>query len=267
MSNWVQRNLVSNIIRDSVIVCAAMFGMAIASPAVAEGVAQIGLNQRMIETHASVPAAASNRDILVDILTAGEVINIAACGASNAEALTFIIENPAGTIVANTVATATEGKIDCADFMTAPITTPYRYTTTVAGKYKVRLINTTANILYRYDITVTANSSINPDPTGATGIVGRVSSINWQYSTGSATATTDGNYFILVPGGYPGTNYVWQLDLNQMAGQGYNIFSSNLGVAAPRSGFSTQYQAMPQRYNIQCISIIRRLPIRHQMLR
>ena len=211
-----------------------------ATPALAEGSFQVGLNQPFVET----AATASTRDLLVDISSAGEVINISACGAAQANSLRYIIESPTGAIVADYttgVATVVNGKISCTDPMTGALTTAYKYTTAASGRFKVRLVNVTAANFSRFDVTVTSSTAVNPDPSGATGIVGRVSALVWTYATGSfaASSATNANYYTLTPGGFPGTNYVWQLDLNQLAGNGYSITSNNLGVAAPRSGFST----------------------------
>jgi uncharacterized repeat protein (TIGR01451 family) len=208
--------------------------------AYAEGSAQVGLNQPLVET----TAVASNRDLLVDITGAGEVINISGCGTAQGNSLRYIIESPTGAIVADfTTGTALTGtgKISCTNPMTAALTTAFKYTTTQTGRYKVRLINVTAANFNRFDVTVTSSTAVNPDPSGATGIIGRVSALEWRYSTGLFTlaSATDANYYTLTPGGFPGTNYVWQLDLNQLAGNAYSITSNNLGVAAPRSGFST----------------------------
>jgi hypothetical protein len=223
----------------------AITSLGLNSPAYAEGSVHAGLNQPFVETNATAPGAASSRDLIVDIRTVGEVINISGCATADNVALSYVIERPNGTIEATftTGTTATSvGKVACANTMTAPLTTPYRYTTTMTGKYKVRLIVPGTGVNFnRFDVTVTANASINPDPTGATGINGRVSSLQWRYATGSfaLTSATDANYYVLAPGGAPTENYVWQLDLNDLAGNGYGISSNNKGVNAPRSGFST----------------------------
>ncbi len=223
----------------------AIASLGLHSPAYAEGSVHAGLNQPFVETNATAPGAASSRDLIVDIRTVGEVINISGCATADNVALSYVIERPNGTIEATftTGTTATSvGKVACANTMAAPLTTPYRYTTTMTGKYKVRLIVPGASTNFnRFDVTVTANSTINPDPTGATGITGRVSSLSWQYSTGaySQASSTDANYYVLTPGGSATDNYVWQLDLNDMAGNGYGISANNKGVNAPRSGYST----------------------------
>jgi uncharacterized repeat protein (TIGR01451 family) len=208
--------------------------------AFAEGSVQVGLNQPLTETTVTI----SNRDLLVDITSVGEIINISGCGTAQTNNLNYIIESPSGAIVANvTTGTGTTGvgKISCTDPMTGAITTAYKYTTTQTGRYKVRLVNVTATNFNRFDVSVTASTAINPDPTANTGISGRVSALVWTYATGSfaLSSATNANYYTLTPGGFPGTNYVWLLDLNQLAGNTYSITSNNLGVAAPRSGFST----------------------------
>lgn len=236
----IPRTLGLNQSRASCLLLGLVAASLFPASAFAEGSVQVGLNQPFTET----TATASNRDLLVDIVSAGEVINISGCGTAQTDNLNYIIESPTGAIVANvTTGTATTGtgKISCADPMTGAITTAYKYTTTQTGRYKIRLVNVTATNFNRFDVTVTSNTAVNPDPTGLTGIIGRVSSLVWTYATGSfaSTSATDANYYTLTPGGFPGTNYVWQLDLNRLAGNGYSITSNNLGVAAPRSGFST----------------------------
>jgi large repetitive protein len=220
---------------------AAAFILLLPEAVRAEGSSHAGLNQPFVETNATAPGAASTRDILVDIITVGEVINISGCGAAATDTLSYVIETPSGTILPTVTATAAAGKISCTDPMTGPITTAYKYTTTATGRYKVRLINTTATNFLRFDVTVTPSTAVNPDPSGATGIKGRVSSLVWQYATGSfaATSATDANYYVLAPGSSSASNYVWLLDLNDMAGNGYSISANNKGVNAPRSGYST----------------------------
>ena len=171
----------------------ALSGIFVTMPAHAEGTFQVGLNQPFVETNATAPGAASTRDILVDIVTVGEVINISACGAADTNTLAYVIETPSGSVLPTYTPTALAGKILCANTMSAPITTPYRYTTTAAGRYKVRLINVTATNFNRFDVTVTASAAVNPDPTNATGIKGRVSSLAWQYATGSFAQTSATN--------------------------------------------------------------------------
>jgi parallel beta-helix repeat protein len=43
---------------------------------------------------------------------------------------------------------------------------------------------------------------------------------------------------VKVPGGFPNTNYVWKLDLDQFAGLTYEINANGKGVEAPNNGFS-----------------------------
>ena len=70
---------------------------------------------------------------------------------------------------------------------------------------------------------------------------GRLWAYSWNFNAGgfNSTRTTDADLYILVPGGRPATNYIWQLDLNNFAGFGYSIVANDLGVDAPNSGYST----------------------------
>ena len=208
-----------------------------ATGAAAEGYYQIGALQRLREY-----VAASDNALFVDIVNPGEWINISACGESDSDAIQVGVYDPVGNLVepVHTI-DAAEGRVSCSDSFTSPIPNPYRVEATGTGRYEVRFTNSNAEYLSRYDVTVTASSSSDPDPTGSKGIIGRLSSRNWNFNAiafAEANAA-DTNYYILAPGGYPGTNYVWLLDLNNLAGFIYEISSNGIGVDPPRSGFST----------------------------
>lgn len=191
----------------TIMLLVAVWGTIFSASARAEGTYQVGLNQPVVETNATALGAASTRDILVNIAIAGEVINITACGAINTNVLAYVMEAPTGAILPTYTPTAVAGKILCSNPMTAPITTPYRYATTVAGRYKVRLINVTAANFNRFDVTVTANTIVSTDSTNETGITGRASSLACQYYTGaySLASATNTNFYVLTPGGYSST--------------------------------------------------------------
>jgi parallel beta-helix repeat protein len=222
----------------------------------AEGSAQIGLNQRLYEHGFSLNPLIPlrNRELYVDILSAGEVINVSLCGSGGAaDPVKIEIYNPAGFLVStqNIGANANlPGRISCSDPLTAPLTNPFRYVTTTAGAYSVRLYNQrtapdisndgTGSLIRRFDVTVTPNITTNPDPTARQG---RLYAMSWAFRADtndfSSTGATNGDYFIKVPGGLPSTNYVWKLDLNQFAGLTYEINANDRGVNAPNNGFST----------------------------
>jgi SdrD B-like domain/Right handed beta helix region len=226
-----------------------------ATPAQAEGSAQVGLNQRLYEYGFSLNPLIPlrNRELYVDV-SAGEVINVSACGSGGlADPVKIEIYNPAGFLVTtqNIAANANvPGRVSCTDPFTAALTNPFRYVATTSGAYSVRLYNQrtaadlpndyTGSLLRRFDITVTPNITTNPDPTLRQG---RVYAKSWAFRAStndfSVTGATDGDYFIKVPGGLPSTNYVWKLDLNQFAGLTYEVNANSIGVNAPNNGFST----------------------------
>ena len=125
--------------------------------------------------------------------------------------------------------------------------------TSGAGVYEIRLRNLTQNanaaipltIFRQFDVSITNPTSPTlkipaaPNPQIAQG---RVWSYVWTFNAG--TTATDGfqlnrstnqNYYVVVPGGPPGTNFVWQLDLNQFAGFVYELVANNRGVDSPNA--------------------------------
>ena len=226
-------------------------------PVRAEGTAQWGLNQPLLEfgtvpiNTAQTRISSASRALYIDIVSAGEVINVSACGNNNGSAITMQIfetipnaVDPAFTpTTASNVANRTfSNNIDCADALTAnrPLTgalSPQQFIAPSAGKYEIRLVTNDGNLLDRVDVTVTPDVLTPVDPTERSG---RLHAYVYAYNAGSfaETAATDTNYFVKVPGGRPGENYVWQLDLNNFAGFVYDIVGNAYGVEAPNSGFS-----------------------------
>jgi len=223
-------------------------GLALLSPLPiqAEGVVQTGLNQALLdhnvmlqEDYASDAASAS---LYVDILTAGEVINVSLCGFSNTSNLRVEIYAPSNNTTPAHIKSLNDSNVDCADPMTAPLTDPIRYTTTETGAYRLVLQNEGSadfnySVFKRYDITVTPDTSTNPDPTIAQGRL-------WAYSYAfnasgfGESSSTDANYYALIPSGFPNSDYIWKLDLNKFSGYGYNLWANSVGVDSPRSGYS-----------------------------
>ncbi|NNC78211.1 MAG: hypothetical protein HKN77_09635, partial [Woeseiaceae bacterium] len=221
------------------------------SVSMAEGSAQFGLTQRLVDNQASLAPTgtgdpvygidANSASQFVDIVTSGEVINISLCGAINDDDIAVQIFNPSGTQVYTN--SATSGNVLCTDPMTGPLTNPFRYTTATTGAHRIVLQNTSRSAygdsyFERWDISVTADTGTNPNPAVA---AGRLYGYSWNMNapTFAETASTDANLYALVPGGRPNTNYIWQLDLTNMAGRGYNIIANAVGVNTPNSGFST----------------------------
>jgi uncharacterized repeat protein (TIGR01451 family) len=176
------------------------------------------------------------RPLFVDILSAGEVINISLCGNSNTDLIRAEVYSSTGTLLLNTGFIASN--VTCNNTLISPLTNPIRFTAPAQGTYELRLYSQNATNFQRFDVTVTQNTTTNPDPTIAQG---RLHSKNWAFNTGSfgPAESADTNYYTLVSGGRPGENYVWLLDLNDFAGNVYDIVANNIGVNPPRSGLST----------------------------
>ncbi|MFE4105654.1 lamin tail domain-containing protein [Almyronema epifaneia] len=214
-----------------------------------------------------------DRPLYVDIKTSGEVINVFICArdtttstavdrvrvqiyAPNNGPLVYdssadvSIPTPfLGNIVSSGDADgwtdSNGGTSDCAtNSLSSALTRPIKYITTTTGAYEVRLLNETDNstnltavsadtgLITLFDITVTPNVLTSPNPRENQG---RLWSYNWGFYSASwdDANATDQDYYVLVPGGFPGTSFVWQLDLNNLAGGIYELLANNAGVDSP----------------------------------
>lgn len=223
--------------------------------AFAEGSAQIGLTQRLLDFDQGLAQGYAtdmeSASLYIDIVAETEVINISACGATDTDALTIEIFDATDTSVFT--ASLAAGNVGCNDPMTSPLTNPVRYTATMTGTHRIVLQNTASasfggSLFERYDISVTPDTVTNPDPSVA---AGRLWAYSWNFNASSfdEVDATDADYFVLVPGGRANTNYTWLLDLNNLAGFGYNIVANELGVDAPNSGYSTPTSGNSVSYN------------------
>ena len=244
------------------------------APALAEGTAQIGIGQGIIEYGIEYDNGPSgvfspNHAIYVDILSPNEVINVSLCGRTNSDDVRIEIYSTTpnledSVLVPTTVAqlatqSFTESNIDCSDPLTGPLPTtgskvPYQFIAPSVGTYEVRLYNDTQVIqnnryprLERVDVTVTSDASIPADPTE---LQGRIYSYSWAFDAGGFTQaeSADTDYFVKVPGGRPGENFVWLLDLNNFAGFAYEMIANNLGLEAPYEGLSAPFQ--PENFGL-----------------
>ncbi|MGQ7845579.1 DUF6923 family protein [Granulosicoccus sp. 3-233] len=209
--------------------------------ALAEGSWQLGLFEGV--TH-DQPLANTNLNdgsnrLYVDILAAGEFINIHACGVTNNDRVVVQIYNPLGALVhAPASRTANQQNLDCADdFNTTfdpAITNPFQYQASTSGTYEVRLYNLDNSIMNRVDITVTGSSSDTIDPR-ANG--GRLWSTFWKFNAGDfvESVSTDADLFVVSDGGFSGTYYIWELDLNNFAGYVYSLKANDIGVDSPNA--------------------------------
>ncbi|MBN1487245.1 MAG: hypothetical protein JW981_06345, partial [Anaerolineae bacterium] len=224
------KKFISNSWRILLAILVLGFGLTLSPQIVrAEGSGQTELDQPLLCYYSgrTVPIPT----FYVDILTAGEVINVSLDTGS------FSIYDPAGNLEVEDQA---GGQVAADAAFDGPITTAYKFTTDEVGTWKVVLdrYQEDNNCLYkRFDISVTPSTAVNPDPRVA---AGRVYNYHWAFNAGSFadTAATDADYYILVPGGRPNKDYVWQLDLNNFAGYVYELIANDLGVDAPNSGYS-----------------------------
>lgn len=227
----------------------------LSSQALAEGIYQMGLNQPMYEYDSGSTLVANDKHpVYVILKNATEVINVSLCGKNYDEDVSFEVRSENGTTLyySASLTTATETTL-CTNTFSSALNPPsnFRWSPSDytgagsplgAGTYQVRLYNDSASgqdqgLFYRYDVTVTSSKAINPDPTLAGG---RIFAYDWEFRANSAGSVdaTDADLYVLVPGGRFGTNYVWQLDLNNFAGYGYDIIANNKGMDAANTPFS-----------------------------
>ena len=239
---------------------------ALSSQGLAEGISQMGLNQPMYEYDATSsatpsingltsPSIASNeKPIFVILKNATEVINVSLCGFDDTEDVGFEVRSESGATLYYTASLTTSTQTNlCSNTFTGALNPPsnFRWSPSDytgagaplgAGIYQVRLFNLSRTgvdqgLFYRYDVTVTPNKSINPDPTVA---AGRIFAYHWEFRANSAGSAdvTNADLYVLVPGGRPNTSYVWLLDLEDFAGYGYDIIANNKGMDAANTPFS-----------------------------
>ena len=205
----------------------------------AEGTRQIGANQDINE--ATV--------FKVDVLTAGEVINIAVGNNSKdaADAVIATVTDPSGAAVARSPFTIEPGSAGflrlAGEMPPSPVPNPLQITTTVAGAYTVKFENSQGAWIDPLDITVTPNAGTPVVPEAPPGDFGRVHSRQWIITGDSFTSGTSSSYYVLVPTG-PSTDFTWLLQINGIAGYRYDILANSTGVPAPYSGKSVPKSAV-----------------------
>ena len=203
----------------------------------AEGAWQLGLfegtshRQPLRETN----IASGGNVLQVDILTPGEVINVHVCGTSNSNNIRVRILDPAGNMVYDDT---DDANVSCdSDFNTTwdpAVTNPHQYVTPSSGTYTMYLTNNNGRNIERYDVTVTntVNDIIDPRIAG-----GRLWSLFWEFNAGSfaESRSTDADLYVVADGGFIGTYFIWELDLNNFAGFGYSLRANDLGVTSPNA--------------------------------
>jgi len=145
--------------------------------------------------------------------------------------------------------TSSTANISCANTMDNPLPAipvsgeQMQYRVARAGVYMV-IPSHSSSPYERWDVSTVALASDNVDPTADDG---NLFSYKWMFRTddySAATAATTKMY-VLVPGGFEDTNYIWALDLQQFSGNVYDIVANNIGLDAPYSGISTPQDKSP----------------------
>ncbi|ASJ76596.1 hypothetical protein IMCC3135_32755 [Granulosicoccus antarcticus IMCC3135] len=207
----------------------------------AEGSWQLGMfegpthTQIMTETNTGT----GTNVLYVDILSATEVINIHACGLANNHRIQVEIFDAFGSsLYAPASRTATAQNFSCSSDLNTTfdpaVTNPFQFTAPVPGTYEIRLSNLDHSYLNLVDVTVTSSTSDIIDPR-ANG--GRLWSTNWDFNANGYgdDVATDADMYVVSDGGFSGTYYIWQLDLNNFAGFAYTLKANDLGVNSPNT--------------------------------
>ncbi|MDH5675666.1 MAG: hypothetical protein OEZ06_26315 [Myxococcales bacterium] len=233
------------------VLAAALASSMLASGARAEGTAQLGANQDVIET----------TQIKVDVLNVGEVINIVAGNDSTASDATtaVVVEvlDPTGTAVAGSPFAIYDGRpgwlgqpdvVPTAADIAAMPQGPLQVTAAMVGTYSLSFDNLRVfsgnnadinRVIDPLDITVTPNAATAVDPANPPGSFGRVHSNRWRLNAHSfdESAATDAAFFVLTPTG-PDSDFTWKLQFAGLAGFFYEVTGNDVGLPAPNSGVS-----------------------------
>ncbi|MEL6553835.1 MAG: GEVED domain-containing protein [Cyanobacteria bacterium J06621_11] len=268
-ASLLKRRLFSRLAIASTLSLASL--VATQTPTLAEGHAQIGLTQAIFEYGVSFSDAntgifSPNHAIYVDIIEANEVINISVCGENDSNDITVevyetipniddpvLVPTTGAEIFADgetTTTTLTSSNVACNSDLDVILTNPLKFTASTPGTYEIRLFNDTVSgngLLERVDVTVTSpvgstlpGANFDVDPTLTQG---RIYAYSWAFNAdgfGANRAATN-DYFIKVPGGRPGDNFVWRLDFQNFAGFVYELLANNLGVDPPFEGLSANF--------------------------
>lgn len=225
-----------------------------ATRAFAEGSAQTGYNQRLDLTNYALT-------LKVDAL-AGEVITIAGRPVTNAAGpypwpgstagMSAVITTPAGQVLVRpmttgagilSVARIEDLPRDAANqpaLPTAGPNAPLLFEATLTGTYHIAFRQTSGASradLLPYDISVVPNAATPARPLIPPGGRGRLHSTRWGFDAGSfvQAAATNAQYYVQAPGAVAGSSYIWQMDLQGLAGYVYDVIANDTGLDAPYS--------------------------------
>jgi LruC domain-containing protein len=235
----------------------------------AEGSAQTGFNQRLDLTN-------YNLTLKVDAV-AGETITIAGRMVSNAgglypwaqvanAAMSVVITTPSGQRVTLPLASGagllTVNRIEDLprDLQNEPFlptsgaNAPRTYLAAQTGTYHLAFRQTSGAArvdLLPYDVSVTPSPTIAARPFRPPNSRGRLHSTRWGFDAGAflQTAATNAQYFVQAPGATPGSSYIWNMDLQGLAGYVYDVIANDTGLDAPYSRSSRSRWITPEPKN------------------
>lgn len=233
----------------------------------AEGSAQSGYNQRLDLTNYAITLKVNAQ--------AGEVITIAARPVSSAAGMypwpaagpsvvvSAVITTPAGAVVTVpltsgagllTVPRLEDLPRDAANQPVLPISgsnAPLKFPAPVTGTYHIAFRKNAAVDLLPYDISVVPNASTAARPFSPPGGRGRLHSKRWGFDAGAyvQAAGTNAQFYVNAPGAVPGSSYIWQMDLQGLAGYVYDVVANDTGLDPPYSRSSRSRWITPEPKN------------------
>jgi hypothetical protein len=232
-------------LREWIVASAVLLGFA--GAASAEGTAQLGANQDVRQ----------ETEIKVDVLTAGEVINIAVGNDSDSDPSPVIVavNDPSGNPVTGSPFSVGPGQPGWLpqpnQLPPATITNPLQITNTVVGAYTVKFTNTRSDlsgadlVVDPLDITVTPTASTPVQPANPPGGFSRVHSLSWRMNAHDSSNSTDAAFYVLTKTGAT-TDHVWKLQFAGLAGFFFDVAGNDVGMPTPNSGFSIEEEtALP----------------------
>ena len=202
--------------------------------ALAEGTQNIGANYNLYNT----------TKIGVDVITAGEVINISVGNDTYNGYATIAVTvlDPNGKHVSGSPFSVGRNVLGGRGYLykagylpPSTITKPLRVVSAVPGTHTVQF-KTALTWVDPFDITVTPTTTTPVKP-ASPALPGRVWSYRWSFNNSSYTTKNNSRFYVLTPVTTT-TDFTWLLKFNGMAGFAFDLSASDIGLPAPNYGFS-----------------------------
>ena len=213
----------------------------------AEGSAQTGDNQSL-----------DPKTVMFLDLTAGEVVNVSArafraISTLYSAPLFITMTDPTGSAEQHEL-TPLAGRFgDEVSVTPTSVDAPLQISVPEDGIYRFSFTQFVAP----WDISVTAVPVPSVDPMNPEGERGRLYAEQWSFNAGtfSNAGATDSDFYVVTPAGTEGSNYVWLLDFEGLAGYVYDVAGNSLGLPPPDSrtsqaGAVVGYGAFAPEHNV-----------------